>query len=70
MNIQSIQAKIKYLGCFSLIAYTYEIMYNSFLRSIYKFDKWHVISPHHSRIYKSMVVNLVNNNISASDIVV
>ena len=45
-------------------------MYNSFLRSIYKFDKWHVISPHHSRIYKSMVVKLVNNNISASDIVV
>jgi len=45
-------------------------MYNSFLRSIYKLDKWHVISPHHSRIYKSMVVNMVNNNISASDIVV
>ena len=70
MKIQSIQKKIKYLGYHSIFIYCFEVIYNLFLQLIYKFDKWHSFSPYHSRIYKTIVVDMVNKNISESSTVV
>tara|TARA_Y100001970_G_scaffold51317_1_gene64952 strand:+ start:35177 stop:35803 length:627 start_codon:yes stop_codon:yes gene_type:complete len=69
MYFRLIIKKVKTLGFFSVLKFLLEKNYNKILRFYFRFDKWHTLAPYHGRIYKKIVVDLINDNISYNDTV-